>query len=48
MQVEYMKSLGFFDKKHNRRRDEFVNYVEAHAKMSALTHGPQGTWALIS
>lgn len=41
VQVEYMKSLGFFDKKHNRRRDEFVNYVEAHAKMSALTHkGP--------
>eukprot|EP00983_Pelagomonas_calceolata_P070553 1150836-Pelagomonas_calceolata.AAC.1 len=37
LQVEYMKSLGYMDKKHNRRRDEFVNYVEAHAKMHALT-----------
>ena len=39
-QVEYMKSLGFFDKKHNRRRDEFVSYVEAHAKMNAKS-GPK-------
>jgi len=32
-----MKSLGYMDKRHNRRRDEFVMYVEAHARMHALT-----------
>jgi hypothetical protein len=32
-----MRSLGYMDKTHNRRRDEFVLYVEAHAKMHALT-----------
>ncbi len=43
MQVEFMKQQGYLDKKHNRRRDEFVSYVEAHAKMQLLIKGPGGT-----
>ncbi|KAF5832031.1 hypothetical protein DUNSADRAFT_12211 [Dunaliella salina] len=41
-EVEYMKSLGYMDKKHNRRKDEFVNYVEAHAKLALTAKGPAG------
>ncbi len=34
LQINFMKShFGEFDKTHCRRRDEFVKYVEAAAKM---------------
>lgn len=39
-EVEYMRQQGFMNKTHNRRRDEFVKYVEAHAKMQHLIKGP--------
>uniref|UniRef100_A0A7R9VAV6 Uncharacterized protein n=1 Tax=Chlamydomonas euryale TaxID=1486919 RepID=A0A7R9VAV6_9CHLO len=35
-EVEFMKQQGFLDKTHNRRRDEFVTYVEAFAKQQNL------------
>ena len=31
-EIAFMKEQGFFDKTHNRRRDEFVMYVEASVK----------------
>lgn len=36
VQVEYMKSVGYMDKTHNRRRDNFTQYVEAAARSKAL------------
>eukprot|EP00195_Chlamydomonas_chlamydogama_P006944 CAMPEP_0202890078 /NCGR_PEP_ID=MMETSP1392-20130828/594_1 /ASSEMBLY_ACC=CAM_ASM_000868 /TAXON_ID=225041 /ORGANISM="Chlamydomonas chlamydogama, Strain SAG 11-48b" /LENGTH=146 /DNA_ID=CAMNT_0049573569 /DNA_START=207 /DNA_END=650 /DNA_ORIENTATION=+ len=44
-EVEFMKQQGYLNKNHNRRRDEFVMYVEAHARMRNLIKGPtaQGT-----
>ena len=33
VQLEYLKSLGYLEKTHNRRRDEFVHYVEASARL---------------
>ncbi len=39
-QIDLMKEQGFLDKKFNRRRDEFVMYVEASCKMAHLTKGP--------
>ena len=41
-QVELMKQQGFLDKKFNRRRDEFVMYVEASAKMHLLIKNAGG------
>lgn len=41
-EIAYMKQQGFLDKTHNRRRDEFVMYVEAHAKIAALIKSPGG------
>jgi hypothetical protein len=38
-----MKEQGMLDKKFNRRRDEFVDYCEASARMSHLTKGPMAT-----
>ncbi|MEW5299366.1 MAG: hypothetical protein WDW38_004609 [Sanguina aurantia] len=38
-EVEYMRSLGHLDKTHNRKRDEFVLYVEAAARAVLLTKG---------
>lgn len=38
-----MKQQGFMDKKFNRKRDEFVSYVEASAKMAHLHKGPAAT-----
>jgi hypothetical protein len=35
-EVAWMKEQGFFDKTHNRRRDEFVMYVEASVKSRNL------------
>lgn len=35
-EIDFMKEQGLLDKKHNRRRDEFVSYVEAAAKMKHL------------
>lgn len=32
LQIEFMKQQGEFNKQHNKRRDEFVMYVEAAAK----------------
>lgn len=43
IQVEFMKEQGYLNKRHNRRRDEFVSYVEAHAKMQLLIKGPTTT-----
>ena len=40
LQIDLMKEQGFLDKKFNRRRDEFVLYVEASCKMAHLTKGP--------
>ncbi len=42
MQVDFIKSQGWSSKRHNRRRDEFVMYVEAHAKMHNLITGGGG------
>lgn len=39
-EIEMMKEQGYLDKKFNRRRDEFVQYVEASCKMAHLTKGP--------
>lgn len=39
-EIDLMKEQGFLDKKFNRRRDEFVMYVEASCKMAHLTKGP--------
>ncbi len=38
-EVEFLKSQGDLDKRFNRRRDEFVQYVEASARMHHLTKG---------
>mmetsp|Transcript_4512 Transcript_4512/g.7632 ORF Transcript_4512/g.7632 Transcript_4512/m.7632 type:complete len:155 (+) Transcript_4512:178-642(+) len=40
-EVDYMRSLGYLDKTHNRRRDEFTRYVEAAARSKALSKGSQ-------
>ena len=39
IQVDFMREQGYLSKKHNRRRDEFVMYVEAHAKAHHLMAG---------
>jgi hypothetical protein len=39
-EIEFMKEQGFLDKTHNRRRDEFVMFVEAYAKQSNLLKAP--------
>lgn len=39
-----MRSLGHLDKTHNRKRDEFVLYVEAAARAVLLTKGQQHRW----
>lgn len=39
VQIELMKAQGHLDKTFNRRRDEFVHYVEASAKMRNLLKG---------
>lgn len=35
-EVDLMKEQGYLDKTFNRKRDEFVSYVEAAAKMNHL------------
>lgn len=35
-EIAWMKEQGFFDKTNNRRRDEFVSYVEASVKNRTL------------
>lgn len=40
-EVEFMRQQGYLDKKFNRRRDDFVMYVEASARMVHLTKGVQ-------
>ncbi|KAG2451365.1 hypothetical protein HYH02_003968 [Chlamydomonas schloesseri] len=42
-EIALMKEQGMLDKKFNRRRDEFVDYCEASARMSHLTKGPTAT-----
>ncbi|PNH09616.1 hypothetical protein TSOC_003743 [Tetrabaena socialis] len=39
-EIQLMKEQGMLDKKFNRRRDEFVDYCEATARMRHLTKGP--------
>lgn len=38
-EIEFMKQQGYLNKTHNRRRDEFVMFVEAHAKQVNLMKG---------
>ncbi len=39
VQIEYLRSQGYLGKQHNRRRDDFVLYVEAAAKAKAAFSG---------
>jgi len=36
-EIGHMKTLGLFDKKFNRKRDNFTKYVEAEAQAKKLT-----------
>ncbi|KXZ41550.1 hypothetical protein GPECTOR_400g231 [Gonium pectorale] len=39
-EIDLMKEQGHLDKKFNRRRDDFVDYCEASARMTHLMKGP--------
>uniref|UniRef100_A0A7S0X074 Uncharacterized protein n=1 Tax=Chlamydomonas leiostraca TaxID=1034604 RepID=A0A7S0X074_9CHLO len=40
-ELAYLRAQGYLEKTHNRRRDDFVMYVEAASKMTHLLKGGQ-------